>query len=703
MLDFLVKVCFLGQKKPPFLRYCVRYVAKYSVKKRHFQPLLALGTAFGLLFSPCVTAKRDLLKEKELEFSVWMISNSVSAGTAFAVGPNQFITNFHIFNRFFNDPEQKNQDIVLSNKEGKTIPFDQILKIDYSNDLALFQTQETTPYYVNDIKPVFVEDEEELVILAYPEAQFQKIKKTYPISTRNPLFFTFAIDSMKMVGSSGGLVVKPEDSEVVAVVIGGIKNMLDVIPSENLQALLNGRGSVLSCLGMGDKNCVNQALEDLHALALSGDIKAQYLEAMNHYTGVGGQRDYDLAFKGFNQLALRGFAPAQHNLANMYSRGLGTKTNKQLSREWFEQASLQNNASAQDNLARIYDKGIGVKKDKVLGVTWLKRAARQGFVLSQYDLALRYYVGADLEQNNFLALEWFQKADEQNFSRAERHIEDLNRIIARELEKAETKAIQQAHNSQSSNSQKGSNLFAEENDLDSSLSSYFARTDSFKEDTSSLVLNTLSSQHISYALSFLNSNLETEPQPDPYTGSLDVKSPLTAETIEDIKQWAEEGEAYSQFVLGFLFFKGEFIPKDDEKALKWLKSSSDQGILEAKLYLAILYIESEEMEISKYQEAVSLLLEAAVGDLAKARSYLASLFAYGILFKKDNRLAYFWFQEAIKAGDFNAGVKRNEIREALSEEEIQELKEFSLEGVRQRVLNLALELSLEDFIQHSLF
>lgn len=79
-----------------------------------------------------------------------------------------------------------------------------------------------------------------------------------------------------------------------------------------------------------------------------------------------------------------------------------------------------------------------------------------------------------------------------------------------------------------------------------------------------------------------------------------AKAKLTAEEQKKL-QWqmerAEKGSDSAQFALGVRYLKGEGVPKDAEKAQKWLKEAAKNGNAEAKKKLAEL--EAEKLSGAK--------------------------------------------------------------------------------------------------------
>ena len=56
-----------------------------------------------------------------------------------------------------------------------------------------------------------------------------------------------------------------------------------------------------------------------------------------------------------------------------------------------------------------------------------------------------------------------------------------------------------------------------------------------------------------------------------------------------IQQLAEHGDAGAQYDLGWKYFKGEGVPKDDVQAVAWFRKAADQGDADAQYTLGAMY------------------------------------------------------------------------------------------------------------------
>jgi TPR repeat protein len=59
--------------------------------------------------------------------------------------------------------------------------------------------------------------------------------------------------------------------------------------------------------------------------------------------------------------------------------------------------------------------------------------------------------------------------------------------------------------------------------------------------------------------------------------------------LTKIREAAEKGIAYSQYVLGEMYYKGKGIPQDSDEAVKWFRKAAKQGEVYAQYNLGWIY------------------------------------------------------------------------------------------------------------------
>ena len=66
-----------------------------------------------------------------------------------------------------------------------------------------------------------------------------------------------------------------------------------------------------------------------------------------------------------------------------------------------------------------------------------------------------------------------------------------------------------------------------------------------------------------------------------------------ATTVRLLKPLADQGAAWAQTFLGFMYAYGEGVPKDDAQAVKWYRLAADQGDAMAQAALGLMYANGE--------------------------------------------------------------------------------------------------------------
>ena len=62
-----------------------------------------------------------------------------------------------------------------------------------------------------------------------------------------------------------------------------------------------------------------------------------------------------------------------------------------------------------------------------------------------------------------------------------------------------------------------------------------------------------------------------------------------ATALREFRPLAEQGHAEAQYNLGFMYWNGNGVPKDDTEAVRWYRLAADQGVAQAQNNLGIMY------------------------------------------------------------------------------------------------------------------
>ncbi len=135
-----------------------------------------------------------------------------------------------------------------------------------------------------------------------------------------------------------------------------------------------------------------------------------------------------------------------------------------------------------------------------------------------------------------------------------------------------------------------------------------------------------------------------------------------------IKKAAEQRHAYAQYSLGFMYKEGEGVSKDAQQAVAWFRKAAEQGHADAQNQLGRMYGKGEGVPKDDQQSAEWYHKAAEQGD-ADAQHSLSFRYRLGEGVPKDDQSAYFWLLLASAKGVHNAAEQRDEVARHLSPEQ----------------------------------
>ena len=393
----------------------------------------------SLLFFGFYSAKADSSSSEtssqliNSEQAIWKIHHlgRYGNGTGFFVGPNHFITNFHIVSGLLNRPfigdtsqdhGSENKDpvnrIVLSQEENSSIlRIKRAIAVSALYDLALLETEESGTNYLS-LRESHPEPSENLFLAAYPNRIFTRIKKTGDIFYEDSHKYKFPVNHFFLHGVSGSPVLD-EEGLVVGVAFLGSENILSVIRIDHLKEFVGGDiGTKCSDFNFS-KVCLEREGQKLKVLARKGFAFAQDRLARMYYEGVWVPQNFKKAFYWFREAAEQDYALSQYTLASMYHEGEGVDPDPTQAFPWVRRSAEQGYVPAKYSLARAYQRGGGVNQNLGEALKWMRESAEQGLAQAQYDLAFMYYEAKGVQKDLDQALYWFERSAEQNYASAQ--------------------------------------------------------------------------------------------------------------------------------------------------------------------------------------------------------------------------------------------------------------------------------------------
>jgi len=90
-------------------------------------------------------------------------------------------------------------------------------------------------------------------------------------------------------------------------------------------------------------------------------------------------------------------------------------------------------------------------------------------------------------------------------------------------------------------------------------------------------------------------------------------APGNLSQMEQLLDLAEDGDSYSQLLLGYKYYNGQDVTQDFKKALQWYQKAAEQGYADAQIYLGTMYHNGEGTSVDYVKAHMWFNLAAAEG------------------------------------------------------------------------------------------
>ena len=248
--------------------------------------------------------------------AVWRLVYHGGYGTAFFIGPNQVVTNFHVITGIGEGYKYRSVENMYLAQGNKRLKISKILSASAVADLVILETEENVSEYLN----VSQEDPAgRLFALGYP----QGVRRTLIHSEEHEVIdrghdYEMVVDITKLksqfnpvnfgkmsrtslYGLSGGPVLDGKEkvigvaySSSKGVAYGGSNKILYVIKVSQLEDLQEGHIGV-DCSKVSLSFCMEQAIKDIKKRAEQKDVLAQDTLYLMYYHGIGVEEDKEKA------------------------------------------------------------------------------------------------------------------------------------------------------------------------------------------------------------------------------------------------------------------------------------------------------------------------------------------------------------------------------------------------------------------------
>ena len=126
-----------------------------------------------------------------------------------------------------------------------------------------------------------------------------------------------------------------------------------------------------------------------------------------------------------------------------------------------------------------------------------------------------------------------------------------------------------------------------------------------------------------------------------------------SEAVKWFHQVAALGNAKAQAILGFMYERGRGVPKDNTKAVKWYRKAASQGDVLAQYNLGFMYFHGQGVA-QNYIEALKWFRKSAEQGYVKAQIFAGHMYFRGQGVSENASEAAKWLRKAADQGNANA-------------------------------------------------
>lgn len=410
---------------------------------------------------------------------------------------------------------------------------------------------------------------------------------------------------------------------------------------------------------MYNSKMFSYAKDYLEPAAKNGHAGAQFMMGEMTWNGWGMEEDEEKAAYWYAEAAKQGHAAAQYKLGFLYYLGNGVKKDYGEAIRWYELAAKGGNLEAAYNLGELYEKGRGCAEDMDKAIEYWKIAAEQGHESSLVALGDAYRDRGEKEE----ALKWFRIAEEKGNYYASQCISEMGELdvyqkrwayAEKDPDGAYQKGLAYAEDNDYEEAYHWIYVAAEKGCVDArfelaqwyyngkakdgkspGMAAYCMKiaaenghVQAMYEYAWMLATGYGVEQDLDEAETWAERAVE-EGHDDAVDLMLSVKCAtffaLRCELADDFETAyrfyyidAVKGDARAQYKVGVCYLEGKGVPKDADKAIKWLKKAAEQDHDSAQNRLAHYYL--KKYSYSEAETYFRILAEkgdaAAMNNLA---------------------------------------------------------------------------------------
>ena len=527
--------------------------------------------------------------------SIWTIEygRSGSKGTAFAVGPNTVVTNFHvIFPILLRSGGDITNNIFLHKGDGAPpLALKRLISISPRGDLALLEIEGRVSEWLN-IEQTPPSPEEPLYVLNGES----HILSTGDTRCEEDYYCFFPSNVFIKKGTSGSPVLSAQGG-AAGVVFMSSSNILYMSKWDILKDFIAG-GEGLFCNDLSAMDCIDLSLKDpfYNENHWGQYLVSEIMQTRGDWFAHSGDPTsakmfYEKAFHFLSISAEAGFSLAQNVLASAYKEGKLAPKSAQMNVYWNRRAAQQGLSSSQLNFASALYKGVGVGQNKEEAILWYHRAALQGLALAQFQLGALLHAGSGVGQDIDSALYWYREAALQGHERAQMALMDMYYVGMEGIEQDREESFQWA-----------------------------------------LLAARQGHQSAQYNVGFMYEEDKN-----------------FIEAVYWYREAAGQGHTGAQYALMLLYYWGQGVLEDRKEAFRWAVLAARQGMVPAQHILGLMYEEAEGVDQDLIQ-ALHWYGQAAGQGFPASQYRLALMLEEGRGIDKNLPLAKVYYEKAALQG-----------------------------------------------------
>lgn len=367
----------------------------------------------------------------------------------------------------------------------------------------------------------------------------------------------------------------------------------------------------------------------------------------NYYLGRGVEKNNKEAFKNFIEAAKYDSEIAEAYLGLFYERGFAVERNYELANKWYSRSAVKGNSFAQYSLGCLYLSGAGIKKDYQKALIWFGKSSESEYSPAYYQLGRMYYNGYGVEKNLQFAFKWYKKAAEDNLPAAQHALsymyktgEGCERNIVRAyywVEKAAENDYEDAYYIVGKSYLEG---ICFEINYEKAYHYLKKGYEAFDTDCIESLADMYYSglyvdKDVMKALDLYNKSIECGNTNIFFkVGKMYEDENMIDEAIDLYDMGSKEGDLKCIQRLGIMYYNGELVKRDTEKAIKYIEIAAENKAPHAMYMLAIAYL-----RVNKFGEDTTRIVKKLLEEAYELKSQFAAEYLAFLMLaeKKDGK------------------------------------------------------------------